>query len=199
MSTNDTDWEFNDSGYVLIGLLLMLAFLSLIGISSTKTANLELQIGGNDRHYKEKQHLAEAAAMEQMQYIRNEKDINKAETLIDRTSSTLNKGGVSHGALEGVRNMDNWVPDNEDGTVVGANVKEADLVSADYDTSDPEVMERAIGGFNGTVSKTSEDTIARGGSLQSMTQSSDHTYTVIGSFVDNHVNIVIEAGYRTRF
>lgn len=196
MNINDTNQGPDESGYVMITIMLMLAFLSLIGISSTKTADLEVQIGGNDKYYKEKQYLAEAAAMELIQYIRNEKEIDKAETLVERSSAALNRGNTTYGSRDGVRNMDNWTPDNEEETVPDANVTDADLVSEETDTS---VMDRARGPMGATMRHTSEDTISRGGSLQSMTQSSDHTYAVIGSFVDGHVNIVIEAGYRTRF
>lgn len=191
MSTNNTNRELNDSGYVLVGLLLMLTFLTLIGIASTKTADLELQIGGNDKYYKEKQYLAEAAAMELIQYIRNDKINNNADALVDRSDAALNKGDSSNGSEDGVRNTDNWVVDD--------NVTDADLVSDDYDEDDPEVMARALGNLNGTIRHTSEDVISQGSSLKSMTQSSDHTYAVIGSYEDDHVTIVIEAGYRVRF
>ena len=51
----------NEQGSVLVGALVMLVFLTIIGISATTTTEIELQIAGNDKAYKIAFYAAEAA------------------------------------------------------------------------------------------------------------------------------------------
>ncbi len=53
-----------EDGSVLIVTLIILVLLTLLGIFATRTAEVELQIAGNDMRYKRNLYLADAAAME---------------------------------------------------------------------------------------------------------------------------------------
>jgi Tfp pilus assembly protein PilX len=66
----------NEEGSALIVALLMLVLLTIIGVSSTNTATVELQIVNNDLSYKRNFYLAEAAAMECAQTLENETNRN---------------------------------------------------------------------------------------------------------------------------
>jgi Tfp pilus assembly protein PilX len=65
----------NENGSVLALALFMLALLTLLGIAVTKTAEMELQIAGNEKVHKENLFLAEAAAVEFAQEMENDPDL----------------------------------------------------------------------------------------------------------------------------
>ena len=52
-TTNIQISQGDESGFVLIGALLILMLLMVIGVSATTNTSLELQIAGNDRTHKE--------------------------------------------------------------------------------------------------------------------------------------------------
>ncbi len=53
-----------NEGYIAVTVLLIMALLSVVGISATTTATLEMQIAANEKKYKQQFYLAETAAME---------------------------------------------------------------------------------------------------------------------------------------
>jgi len=57
-------WLKKEDGTVLVVALLILVFLTLIGIAITATVEVDIQIAGNERLYKDNLYTAEAAAME---------------------------------------------------------------------------------------------------------------------------------------
>jgi hypothetical protein len=57
-------WIKNEDGTVLVVALLILVFLTLIGITISATTEVEIQIAGNERLYKDNLYTAEAATME---------------------------------------------------------------------------------------------------------------------------------------
>lgn len=61
----------DEEGAVLVVSLIMLAFLSLLGIAATTTSSIEIQIAANDRAYKHNFYMAEAALWEAAQRIQN--------------------------------------------------------------------------------------------------------------------------------
>lgn len=61
----------NEHGSVLIIGLVILMLLTLLGISMTRTSEVEIQIAGNDRIYKQNLYIAEALAMEAAQSLNN--------------------------------------------------------------------------------------------------------------------------------
>lgn len=61
----------NEDGSVLVIALVMLALLTIMGISATTTSNIEIQVAVNDEFYTENLYRAEAAAMEGIQRLEN--------------------------------------------------------------------------------------------------------------------------------
>jgi len=57
----------NEEGSVLIVALIMLVLLTIIGISASSTSNIEIQISGNEKIFKQNFFRAEAAAMHGVQ------------------------------------------------------------------------------------------------------------------------------------
>jgi hypothetical protein len=90
----------NEEGSVIILTLIVLALLTVIGISSTTTSTIELQITRNERLFNQNFYLTEAAIMEAIQRVKNETN-----------QSVLN--GLSENWLHNTKNiMDdpgNWV------------------------------------------------------------------------------------------
>ncbi len=57
----------NEAGSVLILALILLVVLTLLGISATTTTQIEVQVAGNEKLYKQNLYMAEAVAMEGLQ------------------------------------------------------------------------------------------------------------------------------------
>lgn len=53
----------NEDGFVLILTLIMMVLLTLLGVSSTRTSSIEIQISGNEKVYKENLYMAEAGSI----------------------------------------------------------------------------------------------------------------------------------------
>jgi Tfp pilus assembly protein PilX len=56
-----------DDGSIIIIVLVILMLVTIMGISSTTTSTIELQIAANEKKYKENFYTAEAATMEALQ------------------------------------------------------------------------------------------------------------------------------------
>jgi hypothetical protein len=54
----------NEEGFILIVTLIILVLLTLIGISASKTSEIEIRISGNEMRYKRNLYSAEAVAIE---------------------------------------------------------------------------------------------------------------------------------------
>jgi len=76
----------NQSGFVLVMAILVMVVLAIIGLSTTKDAQLNLVIVGNDKTSKQKFYRAEATIHEAAQRIENA----SADTLKARTLRGLN-------------------------------------------------------------------------------------------------------------
>ena len=61
----------DESGAVLVISLVLLMAMTLLGLSSSRTASIEVLVAGNDKAFKEILYLAEAAVMENAQTIQN--------------------------------------------------------------------------------------------------------------------------------
>ncbi|MBW2079019.1 MAG: pilus assembly PilX N-terminal domain-containing protein [Deltaproteobacteria bacterium] len=59
----------NEDGSVLVIALVMLALLTIMGISASTTSDIELQIAHNNEVYTENVYLAEAAAIQGVQIL----------------------------------------------------------------------------------------------------------------------------------
>jgi len=74
----------NEDGSILVLALIMLMLLTVLGISVTTTSNIEIQVAGNEKFYKESLYLAEAGALEYAQEM--EDDTNLANIQAQGTS-----------------------------------------------------------------------------------------------------------------
>lgn len=61
----------NDEGSVIILALIILMLLTMVGTSATNTSTLEIQVAGNERHYKQNFFKTEAAALQGSQRIQD--------------------------------------------------------------------------------------------------------------------------------
>jgi len=61
----------NQNGSVMVIALMLMALLTLLGVSAINSATIEIQIAGNERSYKQNFYKAEAAAIEAIQIIQN--------------------------------------------------------------------------------------------------------------------------------
>ena len=61
----------NEEGSIMVIALLIMAVLTILGISAIDTSNIELQIAGNERVYKDNFYKAEAAVIAAAQILEN--------------------------------------------------------------------------------------------------------------------------------
>ena len=61
----------NEDGSIMVIALLIMAVLTILGISAIDTSNVEIQIAGNDRIYKDNFYKAEAASVAAAQTLEN--------------------------------------------------------------------------------------------------------------------------------
>ena len=161
-----------EDGSVLVITLMMLAFLSLLGVSATTTSTIEVQIAGNDRNFKRNFYKAEAGAMEAAQRLENETDTN---VLINRTPVYL----TLFNATVDMTKSSSWDYDN-----VGGN---DNAVTADLNI-DPD----------GTTYFSIVDVGIAGGSSLSLGSTSLHEYAVYGLYRSTDGESLVELGYRKR-
>jgi hypothetical protein len=65
----------NEEGAVLVIALMLLILLTILGVSISTTSEVELQIAGNERRYKQNLYMAEAAGMECLQTLDEDTDL----------------------------------------------------------------------------------------------------------------------------
>lgn len=100
----------DESGSVLVIALLMLVFLTLLGIASTTTTSIELQIAQNERIYQKHFNAAEAAALHAVQWISEE--TRNVEDYSEPFYTNFEDFASKDDALEFFRNPQNWDDSN---------------------------------------------------------------------------------------
>jgi hypothetical protein len=88
-------------GSIMVVVLLLLALLTIIGISASDTTVTELQIVRNDTQYKKNFYTAEAAAIEAAQMLTNFRDLDQLQ---DGVPAWMNPSST-YGDFE---DTDNW-------------------------------------------------------------------------------------------
>lgn len=68
---NEKTMTSGESGNVLLITLIILVLLTIIGISATRTASIDMQVAGNNMIYKRNLFSAEGAALEAVQTMTN--------------------------------------------------------------------------------------------------------------------------------
>jgi len=81
----------NERGSVILLAVVMLVLLTIVGISTTNTSSIELQIVKNEKMYKECFYDAEAGAFEAAQKIKNDALTNPEKVNAEREDSDLFK------------------------------------------------------------------------------------------------------------
>ncbi len=96
----------NEEGSAIVIALMILMVVTIIGVSSSNTTTVELQIVRNDGIYKQNLYLAEAAAQEAIQRIWN---VSRSDPFLleRRTPVWLNTIDMA--------DIDNWDDDGADG------------------------------------------------------------------------------------
>jgi len=65
-----------EGGNVLLITLIILVLLTIIGISATRTASIDMQVAGNNMVYKKNLFTAEGGALEAVQVMSNEAELD---------------------------------------------------------------------------------------------------------------------------
>lgn len=95
----------NEEGSAIVVALMILVVITIIGISSSNTTTVELQIVRNDGIYKQNLYLAEAAAQEAVQRIWN---ISRTDPFVLEKRSPV---WLNDDAAIDMTNIANWVND----------------------------------------------------------------------------------------
>ncbi len=85
----------DEKGFALIIVLLILSLMTVIGIASTNTTNIELQIAGNEKLIVQNFYNAEAEAMKSAQYIYNIDDESILLAQNGNSISTANNNDIT--------------------------------------------------------------------------------------------------------
>ncbi|RJQ64144.1 MAG: hypothetical protein C4530_02570 [Desulfobacteraceae bacterium] len=165
----------NENGSVLVIALVMLAFISLLGISVTTTSTTEVQIAGNDRIYKQNVYKAEAAAMEGAQRIENE---TSKQVLMRATPTAWLSDSDS---MTTPTTADSWDHDGEGGN------------------DNSQAADASIDSEGNTYFSVVDRGIAPGGSLSMGGGTQLHEYAVYGFYNGTQGQVLVEIGYRKRF
>jgi hypothetical protein len=159
----------NEDGSVLVIALVMLALLTIMGISATTTSNIEIQIARNIEYYTQNLYMAEAAAMEAAQELENRNLQTNRPNYLKPTWPNANAlvdkaGSIPNGAY--------WT------------------VNADP-SDDP--------GLDDFTQKLASSEGIVGGSSLDMGKSSVYGYTVFGRSESNNSVVIVELGYRKAY
>ncbi len=85
----------DEKGFALIIVLLILSLMTVIGIASTNTTDIELQIAGNEKLIVQNFYNAEAEAMKSAQYIYNIDDESILLAQNGNSISTANNNDIT--------------------------------------------------------------------------------------------------------
>lgn len=174
----------NENGSVLVIALIMLALLTTLGIMSTNTTTIDLQIAQNERLYMDYFNRAEAAAMHAMQIVADRRDQDGEVDLTDHD----NIAWLHNAVVEDFRDPANWVyPASPDSAITGTHNSET--LATDDNTRFAVV-----------------DTIMQGQSEEEGAPNLIHVFHCFGLYRpdpgdDSRVNrgeILVEVGFRRR-
>ncbi len=161
----------NEQGSLLIVVIIVLAVLSILGVSMMEKSQVELQIVRNEAVYSRNFYAAESAAFEAAQTMQNEND--SSELLPNTTNYTWVGSGADV----------SW---SDQGNTVAVNVDEVDALS---DVSSiPNANFAAV-----------HRGVASGASMTMTAVSQLHEYAVFGYYDSaREGQALIEIGYRKR-
>jgi type IV pilus assembly protein PilX len=120
----------NEDGSALVVALMILMVVTIIGISSSNTTTVELQIVRNDGIYKQNLYLAEAAAQEAIQMIWN---TSRSDPILLEKKAPVWLNTID------MADMDNWDDDGvggNDTALVSSTDPDASLAVIDVGIAD---------------------------------------------------------------
>ena len=120
----------NEDGSALVVALMILMVVTIIGISSSKTTTVELQIVRNDGIYKQNLYLAEAAAQEAIQRIWN---TSRSDPILLENRSPVWLNNINMGDID---NWDNDEADGDDTALISSTDPDASLAVVDAGIAD---------------------------------------------------------------
>ncbi|MBF0257945.1 MAG: pilus assembly PilX N-terminal domain-containing protein [Desulfamplus sp.] len=159
----------NENGSAILISMIVLVLLTLIGISATNTSQIELQIAGNEKIYRQNFNLAEAGTTEAVQILKSTppealKDDNKFTYGNPAYLSWLKPDGTN---MKDTSNAANW----NTNSALNNNVKYAAV----------------------------EHGLAGGASIDLTASSQLYEYSIFGLSENNNGQSLIQIGYRRRF
>jgi Tfp pilus assembly protein PilX len=166
----------NEDGSVVAISVVILAFLTVIGIAATTTTSIELQIAGNNKVYKENFYLAEGAAMVLAQILENQADLKAREFPDPGGGDDVDIAGKDEVEDEEITKDTYWEGDED------KSCEATGLVTNDP----PRIIAKSEG-------------LAMGSSLDMSGGSRIYEYTIFGRRKKNNCAVVIEVGYKKRF
>lgn len=113
LATNDTQ----ERGSVVVIALVLLVLLTIIGISASRTTEIEIMIAGNERVSKQNFYVAEGASMQAAQIMElTDLELNPPPWLMDEfnvnKSSNLTLPAASYSIIsEHIHEDENWTDD----------------------------------------------------------------------------------------
>ncbi|UCG12590.1 MAG: pilus assembly PilX N-terminal domain-containing protein [Deltaproteobacteria bacterium] len=160
-------WIKSEDGTVLVVALIILVFLTLIGITISATTEVEIQIAGNERLYKENLYTAEAAAMECAQ------------------------------KMEEDPNLEPTAPGNEYIRPLVPGVAREDILNDDYwDNTVSQVANNLVDPDGNSRFLAVEEGVAEGTTLD-MTKTTLRSYSIYGRRTGpNQGRSIVRVGYR---
>lgn len=158
-----------EQGFVLLTTLLIMTLLVLLGMASTSSTIMELQIAGNDREYKRNFFRAEGAALEGGQRLGNIEDLDELNPALT-TQSWIQAKETSEIPID-------WDE--------AANPSNNILASRDGLTDDIRLAAIYCG-------------VAEGNDLD-LTQSTIHIYQLYGRARERNGQVIISIGYKQEF
>ncbi len=158
-----------EQGFVLLTTLLIMTLLVLLGMASTSSTIMELQIAGNDREYKRNFFRAEGAALEAGQLLENEQDNDELNPALT-TQSWIQAKETSE------------IPINWDEAAIPSN----NLLGSRDGLTDDIRLAAVAGG------------VAKGNTL-GMHKPTIHTYQLFGRARERNGQVIISVGYKKNF
>jgi hypothetical protein len=161
----------NEEGSAIVVAVMILMVVTIIGVSSTNTTTVELQIVRNDGIYKQNLYLAEAAAQEGIQRIWN---LSRTDVFLLERRAPVWLNDINDIDMADTDNWDTDGADNDD--------------TAEVSSADPDAL-----------LAVSDVGIAEGGSLDISSETNAHQFAIFGLSNRNNGRVFIEIGYRERF
>jgi type IV pilus assembly protein PilX len=161
----------NEEGSAIVVAVMILMVVTIIGVSSTNTTTVELQIVRNDGIYKQNLYLAEAAAQEGIQQIWN---LSRTDAFQMERKAPAWLNDINDIDMADTGNWDNDGADDDDTAQVSSTDADASLAVTDAG-------------------------IAEGGSLDISSETNTHEFAVFGLGNRSNGRVFIQIGYRERF